>query len=93
MSARARRADALPEYHEYADTGCDYAPRCLRCPFAVCRYDRGGSQMRVGERKHPMIVELHTAGMDPSAIAAAAGVSRRTVFRRLQLAAGVANGT
>lgn len=25
--------------HVYADTGCELAPSCLRCPLPACRYD------------------------------------------------------
>ena len=38
-SGRSIRRDALPEYVDYRDTGCELAPSCLNCPFIRCRYD------------------------------------------------------
>ena len=38
-NGRKIRREALPEYANYQDTGCDLAPSCLRCPFVRCRHD------------------------------------------------------
>ncbi len=43
-NGRKIRMEALPEYANYKDTGCDLAPSCLRCPFARCRYDKTGEK-------------------------------------------------
>ncbi len=38
-NGRKIRREALPEYANYKDTGCDLAPSCLSCPFVRCRHD------------------------------------------------------
>ncbi len=38
-NGRKIRREALPEYADYRDTGCDLAPSCLSCPFVHCRHD------------------------------------------------------
>ena len=45
-NGRKIRREALPEYANYKDTGCDLAPSCLSCPFARCRYDKPGEKKR-----------------------------------------------
>jgi hypothetical protein len=72
------RRDALPEH--YGDTGCDLSPSCLTCPLAHCRYDAGVREQRQDDRQQ-RIVELRRQGWTPERVAAALGVSRRTVFR------------
>jgi hypothetical protein len=37
------RRDMLPERMRYADTGCELARSCLRCPLPRCQYDEPGS--------------------------------------------------
>ena len=39
-NGRKIRREALPEFANYRDTGCELAPSCLRCPFARCQYDK-----------------------------------------------------
>lgn len=77
------RDSQLPKPENYADTGCDLAPSCLRCPFERCRYDEPkGTKIRVRE-KHRRIEAMYAAGYEPREIAAAAGISRRQVERVL----------
>ena len=45
-SGRKVRREALPEYANYKDTGCDLAPSCLSCPFVRCRYDKHEEKKR-----------------------------------------------
>lgn len=62
---------------EYRDTGCDWHPACLTCPFEKCRYDLPhvvGVQVR----------QMWNQGRDVSAIAHALGVSRKTVRQHLE---------
>lgn len=33
-----RKVDLRPEYIHYKDTGCEFAPSCLDCPFPRCVY-------------------------------------------------------
>jgi len=86
-----RRRDSLPEYHDYADTGCNLYRSCLACPLPACRFDvQGGARtFALGERRE-RASELMGAGMPAGEIAAAVGVGIRTVYRDLQLSRGVA---
>lgn len=82
---RPARIDALPEYTDYADSGCDLYPSCLRCPLPKCRYeDPGGApgMLRVG--RNASITRLaFDQGVGVEEIARMFGLSRRTVFRVL----------
>ena len=31
--------DAVPEFYQYEDTGCEVSPSCLHCPLPRCKYD------------------------------------------------------
>ena len=86
---RKTRFDALPEHTSYADTGCDLYPSCLRCPLPRCRYeDPGGARAMLRPSRDASIRRLsHQQGMSVPQVAAALGVSRRTVFRVLSTAA------
>lgn len=81
---RPKRVDALPEYTEYRDTGCDLHPSCLSCPFPRCRYDEpGGVAALLRAARDEAILRSYEAGRSIDEIARAHGVSRRTVFRVL----------
>ena len=82
------RSDALPEYADYRDTGCDLHDRCLTCPFERCRYEVQMNTQRARARARK-VRELRAAGMSIDEIAANVGLSRRQVFRDLK---GVAAG-
>ena len=45
-NGRKVRREALPEYANYKDEGCELAPSCLRCPFARCKYDETEEKQR-----------------------------------------------
>ena len=64
------------------DTGCKFAPSCLRCPFEVCRYDENVRVQRARERTR-RIAALLSQGLTPEQTAAHEGVSLRTVHRAL----------
>lgn len=85
---RRPRIDALPENTDYADTGCDLYPSCLKCPLPRCRYDEAGgaaAMLRVG--RDASIARLAEKGrFNANELAAMFGVSRRTVFRVLRRA-------
>lgn len=92
--ARRTRRDALPEHTQYADTGCDWHPTCLTCPFVRCRYDEdtGAVKRHAGRQRDRRIVDLQRRGKTINVIAARFGVSRRTVFRVLARARTSADG-
>lgn len=82
---RPARSDALPEHTNYADSGCDLYPSCLRCPLPRCRYeDPGGvpAMLRVGRNASITRLALER-GVAVDEIARMFGLSRRTVFRVL----------
>ena len=31
--------DAVPEFYQYEDTGCEVSESCLSCPLPQCKYD------------------------------------------------------
>lgn len=70
----------------YADTGCDIAPSCLRCPLRRCRYDEPVAMQRYG-RETLETARLCADGLTVDEVAARLGISRRTVFRRAAAAA------
>lgn len=82
------RIDALPEYVDYADTGCDLYPSCLRCPLPRCRYeDPGGAAAILRGGRDASIVRLRSHdGMSVERLAEMFGLSRRTIFRVLRAA-------
>ena len=84
---RQVRSDALPEYQEYRDEGCDLFASCLRCPLLRCRYDvPGGVRTLLNrERDHQIRMLRDESDLNVDEIAARFRVSRRTVFRALQL--------
>lgn len=80
------RSDALPENTDYADSGCDLYPSCLRCPLPKCRYDEpGGAPAMLRDGRDAAI--LRVAGQDGITVDRLAemfGLSRRTIFRVLR---------
>jgi Homeodomain-like domain len=79
------RVDALPEYVDYRDSGCDLYPSCLRCPLPRCRYDDpGGAQAMLRTGRDASIQQMaRRDGLSVDDLARMFGVSRRTVFRVL----------
>lgn len=72
----------------YADHGCSFAPSCLKCPFEVCRYDRGFAGNRVSKAQDRVerdrkITNMRARGMQVEHIAKACDISGRTVARIL----------
>ena len=83
-NGRKVRMDALPEYIEYRDGGCDLAPTCLRCPLARCRYDEpGGARRLLQGSRDEAVREFRGEGTGIDALAVQFGISRRSVFRIL----------
>jgi len=82
------RADALPEFHQYVDEGCEYYPRCLACPLDRCRFDvAGGIRVLRNVARDLAIINEHRRQRLPiHVIAYRHDVSPRTVFRILQVA-------
>ena len=82
------RIDALPEYTDYADTGCDLYPSCLSCPLPRCRYEENGGApaiLRTG-RDATILRLAREDGVGVDRLAEMFGLSRRTIFRVLRAA-------
>jgi hypothetical protein len=82
------RSDALPEYTDYADTGCDLYPSCLNCPLPRCRYEESGGApaiLRTG-RDATILKLANEDGLGVERLAEMFGLSRRTIFRVLRAA-------
>jgi hypothetical protein len=70
------RGDQLPENMRYRDDGCNIHPQCLTCPLPQWNAHR--------DRE---IVALRMKGVGAAEVASRFGISRRTVFRVLELEA------
>ena len=80
------RIDALPEYMDYADTGCDLYSSCLTCPLPRCRYDDpGGAPAMLRTGRDAAILRYATQeNISIDNLAEMFGLSRRTIFRVLK---------
>jgi hypothetical protein len=89
-ATRRTRCDALPEFTDYSDSGCDLYPSCLSCPLPRCRYDDpGGAAAMLRTGRNAAIARLASRdGLTVEELARAFGVSRRTVFRVLAAGRG-----
>jgi hypothetical protein len=80
------QASALVDGADFRDTGCEFAPSCLRCPFARCKEDDPAAFQRLdAARRDREIARLrrdHGAPIDM--LARAYGLSRRSIFRVLR---------
>ena len=86
LTPRRTRIDALPEYTDYGDHGCDLYPSCLRCPLPRCRYDDpggAGAMLRTGRDAAIQRLSEHDA-VPIDRLAEMFGLSRRTIFRVLR---------
>jgi AraC-like DNA-binding protein len=84
------RSDALPENTDYADTGCNLYPSCLRCPLPRCRYDTPGgapAMLRIG-RDEAILRLARDEHLSVERLAQMFGLSRRSIFRVLRRGRG-----
>ena len=80
-----RQRDALPEYLDWPDRGCEVAPHCLQCPLARCKYDvAGGARALAYQGRQEEVVRWQATGMAVPIIAEQLHLSQRSVFRILQ---------
>ncbi len=72
------------EYVNWKDRGCDLYPACLECPMQRCIEEepRGRQKRRLAVRAE-LMKEMRAGGISSREIAAAFGVSARTVQRAL----------
>ncbi|MBI2918384.1 MAG: sigma-70 family RNA polymerase sigma factor [Chloroflexi bacterium] len=79
-------APTSAEEADYQDEGCELFPACLRCPLPACRYDEPGRLQREArrERDQALLHLVRERGRSPGELAAACGLSVRTVYRILR---------
>jgi len=78
------RSDALPEFTEYADTGCSLHDSCLNCPQEHCLYDERGTLRRWHIRRRAVIAALLVAfGVPIQQVQVLVDASRRSIYRWL----------
>lgn len=83
---RVGRGDSLPEQIGYRDDGCDIYPACLTCPLPRCRYDeKGGLRAMINGYRDRQIAELRDSGVPAEDLSERFGLSRRTIFRILEM--------
>lgn len=75
------RRDALVEYATYTDDGCEVSAHCLDCPLERCRYDERPDTAERPNQNRVAALELLAQGLPVRRVAAALGISRRSVFR------------
>lgn len=87
MNIRERR---IQEHESYtgADSGCHVHPLCLTCPLPQCIYDAPEERLWAARHRHRQrALALRRQGYTMPRIAAALGLSERTVYRILSTAA------
>ena len=87
--------DDLPERCRYADEGCELSPSCLSCPFPVCVYEiPGGRQaLLIGRRDAEIARLFRDEHLTVRELAAAFGLSRRSVQRAVKRSKDATPGT
>lgn len=83
-------SDLPPEYCQYQDNGCEFAPSCLNCPLPVCIYDEQGGRQRLlkKRRAEEMARLLFSEGKNIKEVAQIYNISTRTVQRALKTTFG-----
>ena len=83
-SGRKIRREALPEFADYRDVGCELAPSCLRCPLPHCKYDQAlfGTEAQYRRAiRDAQIVAMRDTGVEIKTIARRFRISGRTTSR------------
>ena len=68
----------------YKDEGCPDGefPSCLNCKLIMCKYEAEERAMKKNPReRHPEVWGMVRAGLEVKDIAAATGLSKKTVYR------------
>jgi hypothetical protein len=82
---RRVRRDMLPDYADYCDTGCEFAPRCTRCPLRRCKDDdppAGPASIHARDREIVLLRRRHRVPIN--ILAGTYGLTRRSIFRILR---------
>ena len=78
--------DGRSDFTQYADTGCEIAPRCQQCPLPDCRFALDPMENRAAMvmARNFLIRKTWRAGATVRQIAEAGEISERTVERVLR---------
>lgn len=71
------RPEALAENVYRPDHGCQWSPRCLTCPYSICREDVSMPDRSRSARVAKALLD----GERPERVSAATGISLRTAYR------------
>jgi hypothetical protein len=78
-------ASMLVDTIDYADTGCEFAASCLKCPFSRCKYDEPEIFKLDAARRDREIAHLRQRYRAPiDALMRTYGISRTQVYRALR---------
>jgi len=67
------------------DTGCEFAPSCLNCPFEICVDEYpGGKAAWLKKERDGYIKKFYREGKTTKDLAVMFGVSERTIQRVLK---------
>jgi len=76
---------SLPDGTLYEDTGCEFAPSCLACPFDACKYDDPHAFKLDAARRDREIARLRRDYRVPiETLMQTYGLSRTHVYRALR---------
>ncbi len=77
------RADTVPEFYHYEDTGCEVSASCLTCPLPQCKYDDPVWFQRHRRMARDLRVwsAIRSEGLSVEEAAERFSVTVRTVFR------------
>ena len=81
-TARAS-TDALPEFYQYADNGCEVSPSCLNCPLPQCKDDDPIWYQEYKRNNHDMriVMTIRAERLTIEQAAQRFSVTPRTIFR------------
>jgi hypothetical protein len=74
--------DLRPEFCDFKDEGCRFAPSCLQCPYKLCIHDVPKHRRRQFRKlRDKEIGRLFKSGRDVDGLAHDFGLNERTVRR------------
>jgi DNA-binding transcriptional ArsR family regulator len=82
--------DLPPEFCQYQDEGCEFAPSCLNCPLPICVYEEPAGKERLMKKRRAAKMEqlFVKEGKTIRELSQIFKVSRRTVQRALKVSFG-----
>ena len=74
---------------DYADTGCEFSPRCGDCTLEECAEMPGGKQLVRLKFRAAAMKKMRHSGIGVREVAQAFGVCVRTVQREMKMRRGI----